>query len=43
MGILFVFACIMYMPVDQDKEKEVLDDLEMELPKIVSHHVSAKN
>lgn len=43
MGILFVFACIMYVPVDQAKEKEVLDVLEMELHKIVSHHVSAKN
>lgn len=43
MGILVVFACTMCVPVDQAKEKGVLDVLEMELQKIVRHHVSAKN
>lgn len=42
MGILFVLVCIMYVPVDQAKEKGVLNILETELHKIVSHHVSVK-
>ena len=42
-GILFILVCIMYVPVGQAKEKGVLNILNTELHKIVSHHVSAKN
>jgi hypothetical protein len=43
LGVLFIYAYIIYVTASQDREKGASGSLELELQKGVSHHVGAKN